>query len=113
MTTSYSLPLLPGDIEDIENKVVLKKLANAHLALAELKGVSNSIPNQAILINILSLQEAKDSSEIENIITTQDDLYRSDSEVQQFVTVALQPKKYTTMQPRYEKGLKPFKNQDY
>jgi Fic family protein len=88
MTTSYSLSLLPGDIGDIENKVVLKKLANAHRALAELKGVANSIPNQAILINTLSLQEAKDSSEIENIITTQDDLYRSDSEVKQFVTVA-------------------------
>ncbi|MBS0016077.1 MAG: Fic family protein [Arthrospira sp. SH-MAG29] len=84
----YSLPLLPGDIGDIENKVVLKKLANAHRALAELKGVANSIPNQAILINTLSLQEAKDSSAIENIITTQDDLYRSDSEVKQFVTGA-------------------------
>ncbi len=35
MTTSYSLSLLPGDIGDIENKVVLKKLANAHRALAE------------------------------------------------------------------------------
>jgi Fic family protein len=82
------LPLLPGDIGDIETKVVLKKLTKAHQALAELKGVANSIPNQGILINTLSLQEAKDSSAIENIITTQDDLYRSDSRARQFVTVA-------------------------
>ncbi len=78
---------LPLDI-DIESKVVLKKLAKAHQALAELKGVAASIPNQSMLINTLSLQEAKDSSEIENIITTHDDLYRSDSFAEQFVSVA-------------------------
>ena len=88
MNTSDSLPLLPGDIGDIETKVVLKKLTKAHQALAELKGVASSIPNQGILINTLSLQEAKDSSAIENIITTQDDLYRSDRQARQFVTVA-------------------------
>ena len=83
-----SLPLLPGSIGDIETKTVLKKLTKAHQALAELKGVANSIPNQGILINTLSLQEAKDSSAIENIITTQDDLYRSDRQALQFVTIA-------------------------
>ena len=83
-----SLPLLPGNIGDIETKLVLKKLTKAHQALAELKGVANSIPNQGILINTLSLQEAKDSSAIENIITTQDDLYRSDRQALQFVTIA-------------------------
>jgi hypothetical protein len=62
------LPLLPGDIGDIETKVVLKKLTTAHQALAELKGVANSIPNQGILINTLSLQEAKDSSTTQNAI---------------------------------------------
>ena len=72
-----SLPNIPLDI-DIESKAVLKKLAKAHQALAELKGVAASIPNQSILINTLSLQEAKDSSAIENIITTHDDLYRND-----------------------------------
>ncbi len=82
-----SLSLLPLDI-DIETKPVLKKLAKAHSALAELKGVAASIPNQSILINTLSLQEAKDSSAIENIITTHDDLYRSDSLTKQFVNVA-------------------------
>lgn len=74
--------------QDIETKAVLKKLARAHQALAELKGVAASMPNQSILISTLALQEAKDSSEIENIITTHDDLYRSDSIRHQFVTQA-------------------------
>jgi len=84
MSTIKPLPLE----QDIETKAVLKKLARAHQALAELKGVVASIPNQSILISTLSLQEAKDSSAIENIITTHDDLYRSDSATRQFVTVA-------------------------
>lgn len=75
MNPIKSLPLE----QDIETKAVLKKLAKAHQALAELKGVVAGIPNQTILTNTLSLQEAKDSSAIENIITTHDDLYRSDS----------------------------------
>lgn len=55
---------------------ILKKLTAAHRHLAELKGVAASIPNQAILINTLGLREAKDSSEIENIVTTHDELFR-------------------------------------
>lgn len=82
-----TLPLLPLSI-DLESKTVLKKLAKAHQALAELKGVAASIPNQGILINTLALQEAKDSSAIENIITTHDDLYRSDSAARHFVSTA-------------------------
>ncbi|MDO8812512.1 MAG: Fic family protein [Gallionella sp.] len=74
--------------QDIETTAVLKKLAKAHQALAELKGVVASIPNQSILISTLSLQEAKDSSAIENIITTHDELYRSDSVARIFVTMA-------------------------
>jgi Fic family protein len=62
---------------DIETKPVLKCLPAAHAALAELKGIASTIPNQAILINTLGLQEAKDSSAIENIITTHDELYKS------------------------------------
>ncbi len=62
---------------DVESKAVLKKLPKAHAALAELKGIASTIPNQGILINTLGLQEAKDSSAIENIITTHDDLYKS------------------------------------
>lgn len=87
MKKEISIPLLPLEI-DLETKPVLKKLAKAHQALAELKGVAASIPNQAILINTLSLQEAKDSSAIENIITTHDDLYRSDSIARRFVSTA-------------------------
>ena len=82
-----TLPLLPLPIE-LETKAILKKLAKAHQALAELKGVAASIPNQSILINTLALQEAKDSSAIENIITTHDDLYRSDSFARHFVSTA-------------------------
>ncbi len=63
---------------DLETRPILKTAATAHRYLAELKGVSATIPNQAILINTLSLQEAKDSSAIENIITTHDDLFRED-----------------------------------
>ena len=62
---------------DLETKTVLKHLPAAHAALAELKGIASAIPNQIILINTLGLQEAKDSSAIENIITTHDDLYKS------------------------------------
>ena len=87
LTARHTLPLLP-ELGDIETKPVLKKLARAHQALAELKGVAASMPNQSILVNTLSLQEAKDSSEIENIITTHDDLYRSDSASRLFVTPA-------------------------
>jgi Fic family protein len=74
---TFVLKNLPPDIE-LETKQVLRKVASAHRYLAELKGISATIPNQAILINTLSLQEAKDSSAIENIITTHDDLYRED-----------------------------------
>ena len=71
-----SIPLLPPQTE-LETRAVLKKLAPAHRYLAELKGMAASIPNEHILINTLALQEAKDSSEIENVITTQDDMYKA------------------------------------
>lgn len=67
-------PLPPR--KNIETTAVLKQVASASRCLAELKGVSFSIPNQDILINTLALQEAKASSAIENIITTQDDLFK-------------------------------------
>jgi len=75
-TMNKKLNPLPLDI-DFETKSVLKSLPSAHAALAELKGIASTIPNQTILINTLGLQEAKDSSAIENIITTHDDLYKS------------------------------------
>jgi len=74
---------LPLDI-DLETKIVLKSLPSAHSALAELKGIVSTIPNQNILINTLGLQEAKDSSAIENIITTHDDLYKSELNLDSF-----------------------------
>jgi len=70
------LPLLPPKTE-LETSTVLKKAIAANKALAELKGLVNVIPNQNILINTLILNEARDSSEIENIITTQDQLYQA------------------------------------
>ncbi|NKI19127.1 Fic family protein [Spongiibacter sp. KMU-166] len=70
-------PLPLPDIQQWESRAVLKRCAEAHRYLAELKGVAASIPNEAILINTLSLQEAKDSSEIENIVTTQDELFKA------------------------------------
>jgi len=69
---------------DVETKAVLKSLPSAHAALAELKGIASTIPNQNILINTLGLQEAKDSSAIENIITTHDDLYKSELNLDSF-----------------------------
>lgn len=72
-------PLLPlPNIEKWETRAVLKKAAEAQRFLAELKGVAATIPNEAILINTLSLQEAKHSSEIENIVTTHDELFKAE-----------------------------------
>lgn len=73
--TSYVIPSLPLPY-DLETKEILKQLNQANRRLAELKGVALTIPNEQILISTLTLQEAKDSSEVENIVTTQDDLYQ-------------------------------------
>ncbi|MCK5034939.1 MAG: Fic family protein [Candidatus Sabulitectum sp.] len=70
------LPDLPPPM-DIESKAVLKKCLSATRALAELKGAGGLIPDQSILINAIPLQEARASSEIENIVTTQDELFRA------------------------------------
>lgn len=72
-----TLPLEPTQFNTVE---VLKKLNEATRALAELKGIANKIPNQQILISTLTLQEANQSSAIEQIITTQDDLFKIDIE---------------------------------
>ncbi len=70
------LPLLPPKAE-LETKAVLRKAIAANKALAELKGAGELIPNQGVLINAIVLQEAKLSSEIENVVTTNDELYRA------------------------------------
>lgn len=74
----YEIPCLPPHA-DLETRAVLKALTKAHKNLAELKGRASSIPNQGILIDTLILQEAAASSEIENIVTTQDELFQIDS----------------------------------
>lgn len=73
------LPLLPPPREEYENADLLRAEARARAAVTELKGYANIIPNQAVLVNALGLREAQDSSEIENIITTQDELYRAET----------------------------------
>jgi len=69
------LALLPPDLSKIETVRVLRQVARSSLAIAELKGVAETIPDQKMLVNAIILKEAKDSSEIENIITTTDELY--------------------------------------
>jgi Fic family protein len=69
------LPALPPAV-DLETKAVLKRCITARAALAELKQAAELIPNQAMLINTLPLLEARASSEIENIVTTADRLFR-------------------------------------
>ncbi|MCE0827801.1 Fic family protein [Buttiauxella sp. A2-C2_NF] len=70
------LPLLPPDIENIETRNVLKACINARAALAELKTAGELLPDQGLLINLLPMLEAKDSSRIENIVTTSDQLFQ-------------------------------------
>jgi Fic family protein len=69
-------PLESVDHRRFETPAILKGLAAASRQLAELKGVAASIPNQQVLVSTLGIQEAKDSSEIENIVTTHDELFR-------------------------------------
>ena len=69
------LPPLPPPLE-LESRAVLKACITARAALAELKQAAELIPNQTMLINTIPLLEAKDSSEIENIVTTTDKLFQ-------------------------------------
>ena len=77
MQNFYKIATLPLAF-DVETKKVLKKTTAASRALAELKSIAKTIPNEAILINTLVLQEAKDSSAVENIITTHDELFKAE-----------------------------------
>ena len=71
------LDKLPPQREKVETLEILRETNKATAALAELKGIANTIPNQSMLVNAIVLQEAKGSSEIENIITNQDELYKA------------------------------------
>ena len=70
------MKLLPFNDYDLKTPRILESLNEASRSLAELKGFANSIPNQYILINAITINEAKDSSEIENIVTTHDSIYK-------------------------------------
>ena len=87
MADSLSFLPLP-ESASLETPEVLRQLARSHRQLAELKGVAGSIPNETILIDTLSLQEAKDSSAIENIVTTEDELFQGDLAAAQFPSLA-------------------------
>lgn len=76
MAVLSTLKLLSA--ERFESPAILRKLALASSKLAELKGMAGSIPKQAILLNTLGMQEAKDSAAIENIVTTHDELFQDD-----------------------------------
>ena len=73
------LPLLPPATE-LETRAVLKQAIAANRMLANLRGLAAQIPNQGVLINSIVLQEARLSSEIEDIVTTNDELYRADAD---------------------------------
>lgn len=75
-----NLPELPLDTECYQSVEIYEQLGNAKAALGRLQGRSIAIPNQGLLINSISLQEAKASSAIENIFTTDDELYKAYSE---------------------------------
>lgn len=73
----FKLQKLPPSREKVETVEILRQTAKSTAVLAELKGMAKVIPNQSMLINTIVLQEAKDSSEIENIVTTEDELYKA------------------------------------
>lgn len=91
---------------DFETPIILKKLSLAHRFLGELKGLCQSIPNPAILIDSLSLQEAQDSSEIENIITTQDEVFKGRLQTSPPNLAAKEVENYVTALDYFQKKLK-------
>ncbi len=81
MNKQYNIPLLPLPY-DLETKAILKQVNAANKRLAELKGVAQTIPNENILLSTLVLQEAMDSSAVENIVTTSDELYKAELNIE-------------------------------
>lgn len=72
-----NLPFLPPQTKFIETMPILRQLVKSSVMLAELKGLAHTLPNPQILLNAVIIKEARASSEIENIITTQDKLYEA------------------------------------
>lgn len=83
----YIIPTLPLPY-DVESKAVMKQTTLASRKLGELNGIIEKIPNPEILIRTLSLQEAMDSSSIESIITTHDELYKAEIGANKYSTLA-------------------------
>ena len=92
-----ALPDLPPKA-DIESKIILKKVISASRALSELKGAIKNLPNPYLFIDTINLQEAQASSAIENIITTQDELFKASVTDKKSKTQP-QKKSYTTKMP--------------
>lgn len=88
LQASYAIPELPPEGVNFQSPELSKTLIAAHRALAELKGCAASIPNQAILIDTLVLQEAKASSEVESYVTTQDELFQADLNIVEWLSPA-------------------------
>ena len=87
MSIEYNIPKLPLDF-DFETKAIMRQVTKSNRRLAELKGVALTIPNENILLSSLVLQEALDSSAVENIVTTSDELYRAELDVKGGLTNA-------------------------
>ena len=106
-----NLPLLPIRKELYQTIEILEKLGDAKAALARLQGRSIVIPNQGLLINTISLQEAKNSSAIENIFTTDDELYKAYSD--QTTEINGASKEVLRYKEALWSGYNYLKNQDY
>ena len=88
---------------DVEDKKILKEVTQANIKLAELKGLIESLPNKYLLLNTLTLREAKDSSEIENIITTNDELFKANIDIISDSSATKEVKNYrNALQKGYE-----------
>lgn len=87
MSIEYNIPKLPLDF-DFETKAIMRQVTKSNRRLAELKGVALRIPNENILLSSLVLQEALDSSAVENIVTTSDELYRAELDIKGGLTNA-------------------------
>ena len=95
MSAEFKIQSLPPQFE-VENITILKALNAASRALGELRGEINKIPNSQILIDTIALQEAKDSNEVENIVTTDDELYQSSVEFENVSQAAKEAQSYAS-----------------
>ncbi len=91
---TYKIPTLPLP-EKLLTEKIWKKTVSANKSLAELKGIAQTIPNQSIIINTLVVQESKDSSEVENIVTTHDELFQYDKISEEFSPATKEVHRYT------------------